>query len=153
MTVKSAGILLYRIKDGRPEFFLVHPGGPFWAKKDLGAWSIPKGEFNEDEQPLDAAIREFSEETGQQIKGNFISLTPVKLKSGKIIHAYALEHDFDPSTLRSNTFTLEWPPKSGKEREFPETDRGEWFDLATSKIKLNSSQVNLVEELADLVKP
>lgn len=153
MTVKSAGILLYRIKDGRPEFFLVHPGGPFWAKKDLGAWSIPKGEFNEDEQPLDAAIREFSEETGQQIRGTFISLTPVKLKSGKIIHAYALEHDFDPSTLRSNTFTLEWPPKSGKEREFPETDRGEWFDLATSKIKLNSSQVNLVEELADLVKP
>jgi len=152
MAKQSAGILLYRFKNQTLEFLLVHPGGPFWSKKDLGAWSIPKGEFHEDENPLDAALREFMEETGEQISGNSIPLTPVRQKNGKLIHAFALEHDFDASKTRSNTFTLEWPPKSGKQQEFPEIDRGEWFDLITSKLKLNGNQTALVDELTEKLK-
>ena len=126
---------------------IVHPGGPFWAKKDLSAWSIPKGEFTEDESPLDAAIREFSEETGVQVRGTFIQLTPIKQKSGKIVYPFALEHDLDPTKIISNTFTIEWPPKSGKMQEFPEIDKGEWFDYSTCKQKLNESQSTIIDEL------
>jgi len=148
MTKKSAGILLYRLKNKFLEVLIVHPGGPFWAKKDLGAWSIPKGEFNDDENPMDAAIREFEEEMGEQISGDFISMTPVKQSSGKIVYAFALERDFDTSKIRSNTFTIEWPPKSGKQQEFPEIDKGEWFDFVMSKQKLNETQASIVDELA-----
>src|SRR5687768_682632 len=116
MAKKSAGILLYRFIKGKPEVLLVHPGGPFWAKKDLGAWSIPKGEFDEGESPLNAAIRETYEEIGIKIEGDFIALTPVRQKSGKTIFPYAIEHPFDPSQLKSNLFEMEWPLKSGQKR-------------------------------------
>ncbi|MBA4409733.1 MAG: NUDIX hydrolase [Odoribacter sp.] len=148
MTKKSAGIILYRLTNKILEVLIVHPGGPFWAKKDLGAWSIPKGEFDDDENPLDAAIREFEEEMGEQVSGDFITMTPVKQNSGKIVYAFALEHDFDTSKIRSNTFTIEWPPKSGKQQEFPEIDKGEWFDFVISKQKLNETQAAIVDELA-----
>ncbi len=147
MARKSAGILLYRFRDGIFEVLIVHPGGPFWKKKDQGAWSIPKGEFDEDEEPLDAAIREFREETGITVSCDFIPLTPVRLRSGKLIYAFAVEKDLDPSTFKSNTFPIEWPPKSGKVQEFPEIDRAEWVDFETAKIKLNESQALLIEEL------
>ncbi len=147
MPKQSAGILLYRIRDGKTEVMLVHPGGPFWAKKDKGVWSIPKGEFENGESVQDAALREFKEETGAGIEGIFVELTPVKLKSGKLIHAFALEHDFDVSTLKSNTFPMEWPPKSGKTQEFPEVDKGAWFDVDTAREKLNPAQVAFIDEL------
>lgn len=115
----SAGILLYRLKNKIPEVLIVHPGGPFWAKKDLGVWSIPKGELNDNESLLDAAVREFQEEMGELISGNFIPLAPIKQSNGKTVYAFALEHDFDVSKIKSNTFTMEWPPKSGKQQEFP----------------------------------
>jgi predicted NUDIX family NTP pyrophosphohydrolase len=146
MPKKSAGILLCRF-GSEPEFFLVHPGGPFWAKKDEGAWSIPKGEFDDDENPLEAAIREFKEETGFDISGNFIALTPVKQSSGKVIYAFALEYNLDASLLKSNTFTMEWPPKSGRQQEFPEVDRGGWFNAEAGRIKLNKGQVPIMEEV------
>lgn len=147
MAKKSAGILLYRLTNQILEVLIVHPGGPFWAKKDLGAWSIPKGEFTDEENPLDAAIREFEEEMGQQIKGDFISMTPIKQNSGKIVYAFALERDFDETKIKSNTFTIEWPPKSGKQQEFLEIDKGEWFDFTTSKQKLNEFQAAIIDEL------
>lgn len=147
MTKKSAGIILYRFNNKIFEVLLVHPGGPFWTKKDLGAWSIPKGEFNDDENPLDAAIREFYEEMGTNITGNFIEMTPIKQKSGKVVYAYALEHNFDVSKIESNTFKMEWPPRSGKQEEFPEIDKGEWFDFTTSIQKLNEYQALIVHEL------
>ncbi len=149
MANRSAGILLYRIKEDSPEVMLVHPGGPFWARKDFGAWSVPKGEFNEGEAALDAALREFYEETGSEVSGDFIELTPVKLKSGKVIHAFALENDLDTSTIKSNLFPMEWPPKSGRTQEFPEVDRGCWFDLATARKKLNPAQSALIDDLAE----
>ena len=123
MAKNSAGLLLYRFRDGNLEVFLVHPGGPFWAKKDLGVWSIPKGEIDEGEEPLGAARREFEEETGFSPEGTFRELTPVRQRSGKIVHAWAVEGDCDPTALRSNTFTLEWPPRSGRMQEIPEVDR------------------------------
>lgn len=147
MTKKSAGILLYRFKNTIFEVLIVHPGGPYWAKKDLGAWSIPKGEFNDDEEPLDAAKREFQEETGEAVFGDFITLTPIKQKNDKIVYAFALEHDFDTKKIISNTFTIEWPPKTGKMQEFPEIDKGEWFDYKNCKLKLNEQQVAIIEEL------
>jgi len=147
MTKKSAGILLYRFKNKIFEVLIVHPGGPFWAKKDLGAWSIPKGEFNDDEDPLGAAKREFNEEMGEIISGDFIPMTPIKQKNDKIVYAFALEHDFDTTKITSNTFTIEWPPKSGKQQDFPEIDKGEWFDYEKSKLKLNEQQVAIIEEL------
>lgn len=146
MAKKSAGILLYRLRENKPEFFIVHPGGPLWVKKEEGAWSIPKGEF-EEEDPLDAAIREFMEETGKELSGNFITLKPVIQSSGKLVHAFALEHDLDETTIHSNTFTMEWPPKSGRQKEFPEIDRGGWFDAETCKAKLNKAQRAFVDEL------
>jgi len=137
MAKQSAGILLYRLKDKKPEIFLCHPGGPFYKNKDNAVWTIPKGEFSNDEEPLVAATREFEEETGQEVNGRFIPLKPVKYKDGKkIVYAWAVEGDIDPASVRSNVFPLEWPPKSGKYIDVPEVDRGEWFlyDIALQKI-------------------
>ena len=147
MAKKSAGILLYRIQNKNPEIFLVHPGGPFWAKKDDGAWSIPKGEFEDNEDPLDAAKREFEEETGLRISGEFVQLNPIKQKSGKIVFAWALEGNFDPATIKSNSFEIEWPPGSGKMRSFPEIDKAEWFSITVAKTKINSGQSALINEM------
>jgi predicted NUDIX family NTP pyrophosphohydrolase len=151
MPKQSAGILLFRRTHGYPEVFLVHPGGPFWTKKDEGSWTVPKGEFTGDEEPLDAAVREFKEETGLSISGNFIELTPVRQKAGKIVHVFALEYDPDISGLTSNTFPLEWPPKSGKIQQFPEIDKYDWFELATAKLKLNEAQGRALDELERLI--
>src|SRR5205809_2340810 len=147
MSKKSAGILLYRIKNKMLEVLLVHPGGPFWIKKDAGAWTIPKEELNVDEEPFDAAIREMKEETGIILKGNFIELTPVKQKGGKLVYAWAKEQDVDLSDIKSNEFEMEWPPKSGKKKIFPEIDKADWFDLKTAKEKMNAGQLPLIEEL------
>ena len=144
----SAGILLYRLNKKNVEVLLVHPGGPFWKNKDEGAWSIPKGEYAEDEDALKAAIREFKEETGISVSGDFIPLNTVKLKSGKYVKAWALEKDVDAGSIKSNTFSLEWPPKSGKKIEVPEVDKAEWFDLKKAKEKINAGQVPLLEELS-----
>jgi predicted NUDIX family NTP pyrophosphohydrolase len=148
MTKISAGILLYRLTNKILEVLIVHPGGQYWAKKDLGAWSIPKGELNVNESLLDAAIREFQEEMGEPISGNFIPLAPITQINGKIVYAFALEHDFDALKIKSNTFTMEWPPNSGKQQEFLEIDKGQWFDFTTSKQKLNERQAAIVDELA-----
>ena len=144
---KSAGILLYRSTNKIIEFFLVHPGGPFFIKKDLGTWSIPKGEFDESENAFDAAIREFKEEVGVDLSGKAITLSPVKQKSGKEVFAWAIEGDLDPQNISSNTFAIEWPPKSGKFRDYPEVDKGEWFDYHAAKQKINPAQIPLIEEL------
>ncbi len=152
MLKQSAGILLYRIKNKKPEIFLIHPGGPFWKNKDAGVWSIPKGEFADNEIALDAAIREFEEETGTKLSGNFIELSSVKLKSGKIVYAWALQGDIDASAIMCNTFSMEWPPKSGKFQSFPEADRGEWFSIEESKQKINPSQIPLIDELIKKIK-
>lgn len=151
MPQKSAGLLLYRFNNNLIEYFIVHPGGPFWTKKDIGAWSIPKGIIEDNEDPLKAAIREFEEETGAKISGNFISLTPVKMKSGKIIYAFAIEYDLDITQIKSNTFTMEWPPKSGKKKEFPEIDKGEWLETETCILKLNDSQKPFINELLKII--
>ena len=131
------------------EIFLVHPGGPFWQKKDIGAWSIPKGEFTDDEDGLNAAKREFMEETGTNINGEFIELKPVKQKSGKLIYAWAVQGDIDASTIKSNDFEMQWPPKSGIMKSFPEIDKGEWFSPAVAKQKINPSQVAFIDELIE----
>jgi predicted NUDIX family NTP pyrophosphohydrolase len=143
---KSAGILLYR-DHKEVEVFLVHPGGPFWKNKDEGAWSIPKGEYNEEEDPLEAAKREFKEETGIDIDGDFIELGPIKQKGGKIVLAWALEKDITPDTITSNTFPMEWPPKSGKTQQFPEVDKAQWYTIDEAKEKINPSQAALLEQL------
>jgi len=152
MSKKSAGLLLYRRRQGNLEVFLVHPGGPFWAKKDEGAWSLPKGEHGDDEDPLDAARREFKEETGFTAQGPFQSLTPLKQKSGKLVEAFACEGEADPEKLRSNTFPLEWPPHSGKHQEFPEVDRAAWFSLKEAKKKIHPGQKGFLEELSELLE-
>ena len=144
---KSAGILIFR-RTPELEVFLVHPGGPFWAKKDLGSWSLPKGEFEDDEDPLDAARRELAEETGFTVDGRFIALTPLRQKSGKTIFAWAVEGDCDPSQLRSNLFTMEWPPRSGRRQEFPEVDRGAWFTMAEAQRRIVAGQASFLDELA-----
>src|SRR6478672_8278353 len=140
----SAGILLFRKTSARPEFFLVHPGGPFWKNKDIGAWSIPKGEFEEGEEPLKAAQREFEEETGVALNGIFIELQPVKQKSGKIVYAWACEGDIDHTIIHSNTIKIEWPPRSGRKIEIPEVDRGGWFDYETASEKMIPGQVPIL---------
>ena len=147
MAKQSAGILLYRIVDGQLQVFLVHPGGPFFKNKDDGSWSIPKGEFADDENSLDAAKREFLEETGQNINGNFIELTPILQKGGKTVHAWAIEGDIDHETIVSNTFEIEWPPRSGERQSFPEIDRAGWFDVEIAKIKINSTQAAFIDHL------
>lgn len=145
---KSAGILLYKIVNNAVEIFIVHPGGPFWKNKDMGAWSIPKGEFTDEENGLDAAIREFREETGTSISGNFIELTPVKLKSGKIVYAWAVEGDIDAAAVACETYIdVEWPPRSGKTMSIPEVDKGGWFGADEAKQKINPSQAALIDEL------
>ena len=144
---KSAGILLYRIKDSFPEFFLVHPGGPFWRGKDKAAWSIPKGEFPEDEEPLTAAKREFEEETGKKISGSFIELNPVKQKGGKLVYAWAIEGEIDADKIISNTYKIEWPYKSGKWQTYPEVDKAGWFTVVEAKEKINPAQSALIDDL------
>jgi predicted NUDIX family NTP pyrophosphohydrolase len=148
MAPRSAGILVYRRRDSRLEVFLVHPGGPFWAKKDLAAWSIPKGEFDDTENPLAAALREFTEETGQTIEGDFLTLTPVKQKSRKIVHAFAVEGEVDADSIVSNEFELEWPPRSGKTQRFPEVDRAAWFPLEEARKRIHAGLVPVLDELA-----
>ena len=146
MPKQSAGILLYRNARSAAQVFLVHPGGPFWATKDEGAWSIPKGEFAPGEDALDAAKREFQEETGAAITGEFAALKPVKQPSGKIVYAWAVEGDIDASAIRSNTFSIEIPRGSGKLRTFPEVDRAGWFNLDEARIKILKGQLGLLEE-------
>jgi predicted NUDIX family NTP pyrophosphohydrolase len=152
MNKKSAGILLYRIRDSELECFLLHPGGPFFRNKDLGSWSIPKGEINEGEDPLTAAIREFEEETGRRLQGEFLPLKPVKLKSGKFVYAWAVKGDIDADNIQCNTFLLEWPPKSGKFKSFPEADRGGWFTIKNASAKILPAQLPLLDELAEMIK-
>lgn len=159
---QSAGILLYRrrVSHGSQEphgghngleVFLVHPGGPFFAKKDLGSWSIPKGEITDNEDPLAAAIREFREETGTTIQGAFVPLTAIRQKGGKTVQAWAVEGDIDAAAITSNTFTLAWPPKAGTLQTFPEVDRAAWFDAGEAKRKVNEAQMGLITELETLV--
>jgi predicted NUDIX family NTP pyrophosphohydrolase len=149
MPKKSAGILLYRIREGKVEVLLAHPGGPLWIKKDDGYWSIPKGEFTDDEEPLEAAKREFYEETGASVSGEFIPLKPITQKSGKLVYGFAIEGEFDVSRSMSNTFKMEWPPYSGKVEEYPEIDRAEWFDLERAKEKLTEAQHSFIDELIE----
>lgn len=152
MAKRSAGILIYRIKDGNTEVLLAHPGGPFWARKDVGAWSIPKGEFSEKENPLDAAVRELKEETGLQLNGRFYNLTPVVQKSGKKVYAWAHEEDVDISNVRSNNFEMEWPPGSGKMGSYPEIDKVQWFAVDVAKKKIIPAQAAFIKELEKLLK-
>jgi len=147
--VHSGGILLYRVRNGNIEVMLVHPGGPFWAKKDDGAWSIPKGLFEEREEPLAAALREFREETGFAVEGSLVELGELKQPGGKIVHAWAAEGDLDTAQIRSNTFTLEWPPNSGYLREYPEIDRGQWFAIDVARKKILPGQATFLDRLAD----
>jgi len=147
MQKKSAGILVYRKTKEVYEVLLVHPGGPFWAKKDLNSWSIPKGEFEDDEEPLGAAKREFEEETGFRIEGEFIEQLPVKQPSGKLIYSWAVEGDIDAFKVKSNLFKMEWPPRSGTFKEFPEIDRAEWFSFEAAQQKIISGQIPILENL------
>ena len=143
---RSAGVVVYRHGDRGLEFFLVHPGGPFWAQKDVGAWSIPKGELDPDEDPLAAARRELEEETGARPTGPFVALTPIRQKGGKEVVAWAVEGDLEPDQVRSNTFTMEWPPRSGRMQEFPEVDRAAWFTMSEAADRINPAQLALLEE-------
>jgi predicted NUDIX family NTP pyrophosphohydrolase len=145
--MRSAGNLLYRRQNGPIEVLLVHPGGPFWRNKDLGAWSIPKGEYAKGEEPLAAARREFEEETGVPVSGNFLSLGEVVQRGGKTVAAFALEGDLDPRTLRSNVFELEWPPRSGKRLSFPEIDRAGWFSPQEAERKILPAQAPFIARL------
>jgi len=149
---RSAGILLHRRREGRLEVLLVHPGGPFWKNRDEGAWTIPKGEYGDGEDALDAAKREFAEETGFPVEGPFHELAPVRQASGKVVRAWAVEGDCDAAAIRSNTFSMEWPLRSGKTAEFPEVDRAAWFALDEARRRILPAQVPLLDELAHLVE-
>lgn len=151
MAKQSAGVLLYRFRQAAPEVFLVHPGGPFWVKKDAGAWSIPKGEAEPGEDLLARAQREFTEETGFTVAGDFRPLAPIRQSGGKIVHAWAVEGDCDAAAIKSNTFDLEWPPRSGRIHAFPEVDRAGWFALAVAREKINPAQRGLLDELERLL--
>jgi predicted NUDIX family NTP pyrophosphohydrolase len=156
MPKTSAGILLYRKTPTLPssiQVLLVHLGGPFFKNKDNGSWTIPKGEVEPNEDPLATAQREVGEELGHRPSAPFIALGVIKQKGGKTVHAWAAESDLDPAAIRSNTFTLEWPPRSGKKQEFPEIDRAQWFDLETAKQKINPAQIPLLENLAPILSP
>jgi predicted NUDIX family NTP pyrophosphohydrolase len=154
MAVKtSAGLLMYRTRGGEPEVLLVHPGGPFWQNKDIGTWSLPKGEQDDHENDfLDVARREFEEETGFRAEGPFTSLGTVKRKDGKVVHAWAFEGDCDPSKLVSNTIFIDWPPRSGKKLEIPEVDKAEFFSLSQARLKLNPYQVPFIDTFEDALK-
>jgi predicted NUDIX family NTP pyrophosphohydrolase len=152
MTAQSAGLLMYRVRAGQLEVLLIHPGGPFWAKKDEGAWSIPKGQFTEGESPLEAAKREFHEETGFTPCGDFHPLEPIRQAGGKIVHAWAVAGDCDPEAMRSNTFAMEWPPHSGQWQSFPEADRAAWLTLARAREKILKSQRLLLDQLEQMLK-
>jgi predicted NUDIX family NTP pyrophosphohydrolase len=147
MAKRSAGLLMYRRRDGVLELFLVHPGGPFWAKKDLGAWTVPKGEYAEGEDPLAAARREFTEETGFTADGDFIDLGTIKQASGKLVSVWAVEGDCDPENLRSNTCMIEWPPRTGRQMEIPEVDRGSWFSINEARQRILKSQAPVIDLL------
>jgi predicted NUDIX family NTP pyrophosphohydrolase len=150
---RSAGILLYRFEDGEPRLLLVHPGGPYWSRRDLGAWTIPKGEYEEGESPRACALREMGEELGAAAPplavDELIDLGSVRQKSGKVVEAWATEAEFETAALSSNTFTMEWPPRSGAEREFPEVDRAEWFDPGLARRKIIAAQAELIERLLE----
>lgn len=151
-TKRSAGILLFRRAGGETEFLLVHPGGPFWARKDLGAWSIPKGQIEDEEEPRACAIRELEEELGPAPEldpDELIELGSIRQRAGKTVEAWAAEGEFDPAELASNTFTMEWPPRSGGEREFPEVDRAEWFDLEGAREKILPAQAEFLDRLLE----
>ena len=147
---ESAGILVYRRRSGRIEVLLVHPGGPFWKNKDAGAWTIPKGEIDPDEDALACALRELKEETGLVLDAPATPLPPVTQKGGKLVRAWAVEGDFDPAALTSVTFEMEWPPKSGRRASFPEVDRAEWMDVATARGKINPAQAALLDSLLEV---
>ena len=151
MAARSAGILVHRRRAGAVEVLLAHPGGPFWAKRDAGAWSIPKGEYADDEDPEAAARREFQEETGWTIKGELRPLGEIRQKAGKAVTAFAAEGDFDPASLESNHFEMEWPPRTGKRASFPEIDRAKWFSLAEASEKIIEGQRILLDRLEELV--
>ena len=148
---KSAGLLMYRFRDGEPEVLLVHPGGPFWEKKDLGAWSIPKGECQDGEDPFATAQREFLEETGFRAEGEFKELGLFRQPSGKMVMAWAFEGDLDAKMARSNTFRMEWPPGSGRQAEFPEVDRAGWFSIETARSKILKGQLGFIKELCNII--
>lgn len=149
--VHSAGLLVFRRRPEGPEVFLVHPGGPFWAGKDEHAWSMPKGVFTSDEEPLAAAIREFAEETGLDIDGRFVEFAARRQPSGKVVHAFAVEAGLDEHAVRSNTFEMEWPRRSGRMQSFPEIDRAAWFSFAEARRKLHKGQVPFVDDLERLL--
>lgn len=151
MPRRSAGILMWK-RDGGLRVLLVHPGGPFWAKKGAGAWTIPKGEYLESEDPLAAARREFAEEMGVELRGDFLPLGEIRQKGGKQVVCFAIENDFDVKGLVSNTFEIEWPPRSGKKRSFPEVDRAAWFTAEEARKKINPAQRELIERLAAAVE-
>jgi predicted NUDIX family NTP pyrophosphohydrolase len=146
----SAGLLLYR-RHAELEVFLIHPGGPFWANKDAGAWSLPKGEFSPEEDPLQAAKREFTEETGFQVDGEFHPLDPVRQPGGKMVCAWAIEANCDPAQIRSNSFLLEWPPKSRRVQEFPEVDRARWFNIADARTRILAGQLSFLDQLTSFL--
>ncbi|MGN6202127.1 MAG: NUDIX domain-containing protein [Solirubrobacterales bacterium] len=149
---RSAGILLFRRRGGEIEFLLVHPGGPYWAKKDAGAWSIPKGQIEDEEEPRACAVRELEEELGEAPQldpEQLIELGSIKQKAGKVVEAWAAEADFDPASIASNTFEMEWPPRSGTRQEFPEVDRAEWFSLEAAREKILAAQAELLDRLSE----
>jgi len=149
---KSAGILPYRTRDGRLQVLLVHPGGPFWARKDDGAWSIGKGEYGDDEDAFDAALREFEEETGHRPSGTFVALAPIRQPSGKVVSAWAVDDGWDLAGFRSNTFTMPWPRGSGRMQTFDEVDKAEWFDLAQAATKIVPGQRGFLHQLAEYLR-
>jgi predicted NUDIX family NTP pyrophosphohydrolase len=153
MMRQSAGILMYRFRNGALEVLLAHPGGPLWEGRDAGAWTIPKGLFDDDESALDAARREFEEETGFAVDGEFLSLGDITLRSGKRVHVWAVEGDLDADEIASNLFTMEWPKGSGRMRDFPEVDRGEWFGLETARRKIFETQLPFLERLVAALFP